>query len=73
MTEDLEHYIIQFSKLKADKGNQWVKSADTKRQAPHKPLLLLSVLDRFAEKIVSDNLSRKLQVVVNSARNDNLA
>jgi putative restriction endonuclease len=56
MPEHLDHYIIQFSKLKADKGNQWIRSAETKQQAPHKPLLLLSVLDRFAEKTISDNL-----------------
>jgi hypothetical protein len=51
---DLTHYIQQFSNLITSRGPNW--SAKTKRQAPHKPLLLLSILDLFAKGQITKNL-----------------
>jgi putative restriction endonuclease len=50
----LDHYITRFSKLKTDKAN-WLDSPETRHQAPHKPLLLLALLDRFAEGAITSN------------------
>lgn len=47
MDKMLAGYIQSFSKLRADRSAGWTEA--TKGQAPHKPLLLLSVLDLFAE------------------------
>lgn len=52
----LEHYMALFSKLNTDRGNNWKLSVQTARQAPHKPILLLCVLDRFAQGSIHDNL-----------------
>lgn len=50
-----EHYIKAFSDLNTDKAkSRW--NEQTFLRAPHKPLLLLSVLDRFAEGAYSANL-----------------
>lgn len=51
----LETYIAKFSKLRSDQiPARW--GALTKHRAPHKPLLLLAVLDQFAEGTVTSNL-----------------
>ncbi len=51
----LETYIARFSKLRSDQSPaRW--GARTKHRAPHKPLLLLAVLDQFAESTVLSNL-----------------
>ena len=51
----LETYIVQFSKLRSDNSPaRW--GALTKHRAPHKPLLLLAVLDQFAEGTIKSNL-----------------
>jgi len=50
----LDQYTQQFEQLRKDK-NQNRYPAITKHAAPHKPLLLLSVLDRFAEGTVEEN------------------
>jgi putative restriction endonuclease len=47
MDKVLAHYIKAFSHLRADRSANWTSA--TQGQAPHKPLLLLSVLDLFAE------------------------
>jgi putative restriction endonuclease len=47
-------YIRAFSKLRADRSANWTSA--TQGQAPHKPLLLLSVLDLFAEGSLGTNL-----------------
>lgn len=48
-------YIKAFSNLKTDKSkSRW--DEQTMFRAPHKPLLLLSVMDRFAEGAYSTNL-----------------
>lgn len=50
-----EQYIKAFSNLKTDKSkSRW--DEQTMFRAPHKPLLLLSVMDRFAEGAYSANL-----------------
>ena len=51
----LEKHIVIFSKLRSDQSPaRW--GALTKHRAPHKPLLLLAVLDQFAEGGVTSNL-----------------
>lgn len=51
-SETLSTYLRQFSKLRTDRSANW--SAATQHQAPHKPFLLLAVLDLFAQgKITS--------------------
>ncbi|MBT3322441.1 MAG: HNH endonuclease [Anaerolineae bacterium] len=54
MNKVLAGYIRSFSKLRADRSAGWTDA--TKGQAPHKPLLLLSVLDFFAEGSMDANL-----------------
>lgn len=49
----LENYVKRFTKLRTDKVG-WDER--TNFRAPHKPLLLLSILDLFAEGAVSTNL-----------------
>jgi len=50
----LERYIKKFLTLRTDKNrNKW--SGITKHQAPHKPLLLLSVMDLFAQGQITEN------------------
>lgn len=53
----LQRYIEDFKQLRKDK-NQNRYPASTKNAAPHKPLLLLSVLDRFAEGTIEENQIR---------------
>jgi putative restriction endonuclease len=51
----LEKYLNSFSKLRTDKNRtHW--SALTCGQAPHKPFLLLSVLDLVGQGSITDNL-----------------
>src|SRR5258708_7742319 len=50
----LSHYVKAFSNLHTAVGDNW--TAETKRRAPNKPLLLLSVIDLFAEGIITTNL-----------------
>jgi len=51
----LETYTKQFAKLRTDKvAGRW--SEATNNQAPHKPLLLLSVIDLFAQGKLQNNL-----------------
>jgi putative restriction endonuclease len=51
----LDTYINQFSKLRSDQSaTRW--GPLTKHRAPHKPLLLLAVLDQFAEGTIKSNL-----------------
>jgi putative restriction endonuclease len=50
----LDRYTQQFEQLRKDK-NQNRYPEITKHAAPHKPLLLLSVLDRFAEGTIEAN------------------
>jgi putative restriction endonuclease len=50
-----EHYIEIFGNLKTDKSkSRW--NAETTFRAPHKPLLLLAIIDRFAEGAYTANL-----------------
>ena len=50
----LDHYLDQFARLSVNKNpNQW--TADTTHRAPHKPLLLLSVMDLIAEGAITTN------------------
>ena len=51
----LEAYIAKFSKLRSDRvPGRW--GLLTNNRAPHKPLLLLAVLDQFADGAVTSNL-----------------
>lgn len=52
---DLEQYTKQFEQLRKDK-NENRYPASTKRAAPHKPFLLLSVIDLFAEETCAENV-----------------
>ncbi len=52
----LTNYVQKFTKLTTGKGNQWPQYPQTKYQAPHKPLLLLAVMDLFAEGAITTNL-----------------
>lgn len=52
--QSLSHYIHEFSKLRTDRSSNW--TAATKGQAPHKPFLLLAILDLFAEGRIVTNL-----------------
>lgn len=47
----LEDFIRQFSKLRRAPGPVWTEA--TKKQAPHKPLLLLALLDLVARGVVT--------------------
>ncbi|MFQ5435384.1 MAG: HNH endonuclease [Anaerolineae bacterium] len=50
-----EHYINAFRKLKTDKSkSRWDER--TTYRAPHKPILLLSVIDLFAQGSITANL-----------------
>ena len=53
MTAMLETAILRFSKLRRAPGSVW--SEATKKQAPHKPLLLLSLLDLVARGVVNSS------------------
>lgn len=50
MMEKLEIFIRQFSKLRRAPGPVWTEA--TNKQAPHKPLLLLALMDMFARGAV---------------------
>jgi len=54
MEQTLSQYIRLFSKLRTDRTGGWTVA--TQGQAPHKPILLLSVLDLFAQALVAANL-----------------
>ncbi len=58
----IEHYIKLFSKLKRSPHAVW--GDGTKKKAPHKPILLLSVLDLISRGLLQSNfvdLSRDLR------------
>jgi putative restriction endonuclease len=53
--DDPSRYFTIFSTLRSDASRvRW--TAATKHRAPDKPLLLLSVIDLFAEGLLSTNL-----------------
>jgi len=53
----LEKHLKYFSKLHTDKNRKrW--SAVTRHQAPHKPFLLLSIMDLVAQEAITDNIIR---------------
>ena len=50
----LEQYLKSFSRLRTDKNRKrW--SALTTHQAPHKPFLLLSIMDLIAQRLITKN------------------
>lgn len=54
MSPALEKYVRLFGKLRTDKNSQrWTDQ--TYFRAPHKPLLLLAVIDRFADGELTQN------------------
>jgi putative restriction endonuclease len=53
--EVAESYIKRFAELRTDASTaRW--AASTRHRAPHKPLLLLAVIDLFAEGSITTNL-----------------
>ncbi len=53
----LEEFISKFSKLNTDRGrHRW--SAATRHCAPHKPFLLLSIMDLIAQGVITENFIR---------------
>ncbi len=54
MQQNLSHYLHQFSHLRTDRTGGW--DARTTGQAPHKPILVPSVLDLFAQGRITSNL-----------------
>jgi putative restriction endonuclease len=50
---DLTLYIRSFSHLTRAPGRIW--SAATKKKAPHKPLLLLAIVDLFSQGQIKTN------------------
>lgn len=51
--DELKTYIRQFAKLRRAPGPAW--SVATKKRAPHKPLLLLSLIDLISRGAVNSN------------------
>jgi putative restriction endonuclease len=50
----LEEFISKFSRLNTDRGrHRWF--ADTCHRAPHKPFLLLSIMDLIAQGLITEN------------------
>lgn len=52
--KDLEKYIQMFRKLRSDKSTKWPNA--TLNRSPYKPLLLLSIIDLFAQGGITTNL-----------------
>jgi putative restriction endonuclease len=52
--KNLAHYLQMFTHLRTDRTAGWTDA--TQGQAPHKPILLLSVLDLFAQRRIASNL-----------------
>ena len=52
--DKFEYYIKAFSSLHTDKGKNKYPS-QTRYQAPHKPILLLSLIDLMAEGMIKEN------------------
>lgn len=53
--KSLETYIHQFAHLKRATGTRGLWSEATRNRAPHKPILLLAVLDMMARGVVTSN------------------
>jgi putative restriction endonuclease len=53
----LEDYLRKFARLRTDAGKHRYP-ATTCHRAPHKPLLLLSVMDHIAEGVITENFIR---------------
>jgi putative restriction endonuclease len=51
----LEKYFQMFAKLRTDRGRQRYPQI-TYHRAPHKPFLLLSVMDLIAQDRITENL-----------------
>lgn len=54
MENQLSYYLQKFSHLRTDRTNSWTDA--TLGNAPHKPFLLLSVLDLFAQSQITTNI-----------------
>lgn len=55
--QDLNYYLEKFGRLRKDRSVKKY-SVVTRHSAPHKPLLLLSLIDQFSEGSISSNLIR---------------
>lgn len=53
MTE-MDHYIEKFRKLRSDHAASWPETS--RKRSPYKPLLLLAVIDLFAQGSITTNL-----------------
>lgn len=52
---NLEHYAQLFANLHSNKNRSGFPT-DTLHRAPHKPLLLLGVVDLYAQGLMNDSL-----------------
>jgi len=50
---DIEKYLRQFAKLRRAPGQAWTDA--TRKQAPHKPLLLMAVMDLVARGVITSS------------------
>lgn len=50
----INEYVEIFSNLRRSKSNPWPE--ETKFEAPHKPLLLISVIDLVKERVICSNI-----------------
>jgi putative restriction endonuclease len=67
----LEAFIANFSNLNTDRGrHRW--SADTCHRAPHKPFLLLSIMDLIAQGLITENFIERSYELFECADIDNL-
>lgn len=53
---DLKRYVLAFENLKRGGGGKYASRPNTRFRAPHKPLLLLCVLDLIGEGLIQKNL-----------------
>jgi predicted restriction endonuclease len=53
----LKNYLEKFAHLRTDSGRERYP-ATTCHRAPHKPLLLLAVMDHIAEGVITENFIR---------------
>lgn len=50
---ELNHYIERFRKLRSDRNADWPEAS--LKRSPYKPLLLLAVMDLFAQGSITSN------------------
>jgi putative restriction endonuclease len=61
----LEQYLQMFAKLRTDRGRDRYPEI-TYHRAPHKPFLLLSIMDLIAQGRITENLIEPCYELVNT-------